>query len=162
MASVHVPRAPSTRECPHGSRINSNAVILVITIRTGNDNIGRAPNVEAVGVLALAVTGRVVDGHAGNGKPVRAVDTDGLDGRVLDVQVGDGRAGEVMRVEELGLRHAARTTLAVPVLGTTAVEDGAGCSLDGDGLALDLQERPVPLFIAPGCRALEDDLSWSA
>ena len=162
MSSVHIPRATSTRECPHSSRVDSNAVILVITVRTGNDNIGRAPNVEAVGVLALAVTGRVVDGHVGNSKPVRAVDADGLDGRVLDVQVGDGRAGKVMRVKELGLRHAARTTLAVPVLGTTAVEDGAGCSLDGNGLALDLQERPVPFFVAPGCRALENDLSCSA
>lgn len=161
MPLVHVPRATSTRECPHSSRVDSNAVILVITIRTRNDNIGRAPDVEAVGVLALAVTGRVVDGHVGNGKPVRAVDTDGLDGRILDVQVGDGRAGEVMRVKELGLRHAARATLAIPILGTTAVEDGTGCSLDGDGLALDLQERSVPLFVAPGCRALEDDLSWS-
>lgn len=159
MLSVHVPRAPSTRGCSHSSRVDSNAVILVITIRTGNDNIGRAPNVEAVGVLALAVTGRVVDSHAGNGKPVRTVDADGLDGRVLDVQVGDGRAGEVMRVKELGLCHTARATLAIPVLGTTAVEDGTGCSLDGDGLSLDLQERPCPLFVAPGCRALKDDLS---
>lgn len=162
MRSVHVPRARSTSECPHSSRVNSDAVILVIAIRTGNNNIGRAPNVEAVGVLALAVTGRVVDSHAGNGKPVRTIDADGLDGRVLDVQVGDGRAGKVMRVKELGLRHAARATLAIPVLGTTTVEDGTGCSLDGNGLALDLQERSVPLFVTPGCRTLEDDLSWLA
>lgn len=146
----------------HGSRVDSDAVILIVTVRTGNDDIRRAPNVEAVGVLALAVSGRVVDGHAGDGEPVRAVDADGLDGRVLDMQVGDARgSGEVMRVEELGLRHAAGAALAVPVLGTAPVEDGTRCALDGDGLALDLQEGSGPFFVAPGCRALKDDLSWS-
>ena len=96
--------------------IDSNAVILVITIRTGDNHIRRAPNVEAIGVLPLAVTGRVVNGHASNGQTVCTVDADRLDGRVLDVQVGDGRVGKVMGIEKLGLRHAARATLAIPVL----------------------------------------------
>lgn len=93
LLSANVLREESAKEYTHGPRIDSNAVILVITVRTGDDNIRRAPNVEAVSVLALAIASRVVDGHAGDGKPVRIVDADGLDGRVLDVQVGDGRGG---------------------------------------------------------------------
>lgn len=161
MPSVHGPREANTRCYTHGSRVDSNAIVLIVTVRTGDNNIRRAPNVEAVGVLPLAVPGRVVDGHASDGEPVRAVDADGLDGRVLDVQVGDGRGGEVMRVEELGLRHAARATLAIPVLGPAPIKDRTRCALDGDGLALDLQEGPGPFFVAPGCRTLENDLSWS-
>lgn len=93
LPSANVLREESAKGYTHGPRIDSNTVILVVTIRTGDDNIRRAPNVEAVGVLALAVASRVVDGHAGDGEPVRTVDADGLDGRVLDVQVGDGRGG---------------------------------------------------------------------
>lgn len=51
-----------------------------------------------------------------DGQPVRTIDADSLDRCVLDVQIGDGRVGKVMGVEELGLRHAARATLAIPVL----------------------------------------------
>lgn len=156
-----VSREANIRCDTHGSRVDSNAVILIITVRTGDHNIRRATNVETIGVLALAGPGRVVDGHAGDGKPVRAVDADGLDGRVLDVKVGDGRGGEVVRVEELGLRHAAGAALTVPVLGPAAVEDGPRRALDGDGLAPDLQEWTCPLFVAPGRGALEDNLSWT-
>lgn len=162
MLSVQGLREAIIRCYTYGSRVDSDAVILIVTVRTGDNNIRRTPNVEAVGVLALAVSGRVVDGHAGDGEPVRAVDADGLDGRVLDVQVGDTRgSGEVMRVEELRLRHAAGAALAVPVLGTAAVEDSTRCTLDGDGLALNLQEGTGPFFVAPGRRTFEDDLSWS-
>lgn len=161
MPSVHSPREAKIRCYTHSSRVDSNAVILIVTVRTGNHNIRRASNVEAVGILSLAVTGRIVDGHVSDGKSVRAVDADGLDRSVLDVQVGDSRGGEVMRVEELGLRHAARATLAIPVLGPAAIEDGTGRALNGDGLALDLQEGPGPLFVAPGCGALENDLFMS-
>lgn len=159
--SVHVPGEASIKASTHSPRIDSNAVILIITVRTSDNNIGGAPDVEAVGVLALARSSRVVNGHASNGKAVRIVNADSLDGRVLDVQVGDGRVGEVMGVEELGFRHAAGASLAIPVLGPASIEDGPGRTLDGYGLALDLQERPGPLFIAPGCCALENNLSWS-
>jgi hypothetical protein len=144
----------------HSSGIDSNTIILVITIRTGNSHIGGAPNVEAVGVLPLAVTGSVINGHASNSQSVCAVDADGLDGGVADMQVGDGRVGEVVGVEELGLRHAARATLAIPVLCTASVEDSPGRALDVDRLAADLQQWPSPRGIAPGSDSFEDDLSW--
>lgn len=63
-----------------------------------------------------------------------------------------------MRVEELGLGHAAGAALAVPVLGPAPIEDGPGRALDGDGLALDLQEGSGPFFVAPGCGTFENDL----
>lgn len=137
MPLVHDQRALRPGRCSHSSGVDGNAVILIGTSRTSDDNIGRVPNIEAVGVLALAGTSRVVDSHAGDGKPTRTVDADGLDGRVLDVEVGDGRGGEAMRGEELGLRHTAGAALAVPVFGPASIENGPGCALDGNGLAAD-------------------------
>lgn len=144
----------------HSARIDSNTIILVVTSRTGNDHIRRTANVEAIGVLPLAVTSSVVNGHASNSQAIRTVDADGLDGRVLDVKVCDGRAGEVMGGEELWLRHAAGAPLAIPVLRPSSVEDRPGRTLNGDGLAPNLQEWPCPLGVAPGSGTLEDDLSW--
>jgi len=43
---------------------------------------------------ASGVTGRIIDGHAGDGEAIAARNTDSLDGGVLDVQVGDGRGRE--------------------------------------------------------------------
>lgn len=37
-----------------------------------------------------------------------------------------------MSVEEFRLRHATITSLAVPVIGSVAIEIGPGCSSDGD------------------------------
>lgn len=100
----------------HSAGIDSNTIVLVITGRTGNDHIRRTANVKAIGILPLAVTSSVINSHASNSQTIRTVDADGLDGRVLNMKVGYGRAGEVMRVEELGLRHASRAPLAIPVL----------------------------------------------
>lgn len=61
-----------------------------------------------------------------------SVDVEGLDRRVLDVEVHDDRVGERVGVEELGLGFAAVAALAVPPGGTVAVDDVAGGALDLD------------------------------
>lgn len=112
-------------------------------------------------MAAGRVAGRVVDDHVGHGQALAAVDADGLDGRVPDVDVGDGgRAGQGVRGEELGLRLAAVAALAVPPARAVGVEQGPARPLDGDVLSLDLQERAGP-FLVPPCRGpLKDDL-WN-
>lgn len=96
--------------------------------------------------------------HVRNRKSVAAIDGNGLYGRVLDVQVGNGRVRQVVGVEELGLGLAAVGALSVPPSGTVGVEVGAGRAFNGDLVALDLQKRAIPLLVAPSGLALEDDL----
>lgn len=153
-------RASTTAEGNLGTRVDSNAVILVVHLRTLDLDIVARANVEAISVVAApAVTGGVVNGHIGDGQAIAAVDADGLHGCVFDVQVRDARVGQRVRGEELGLRLAAVAALRVPPAGSVGVQLCTGGSLDGDALALDLEERAFPFLVAPGGGALEDDLS---
>lgn len=112
-------------------------------------------------MAAGRVAGRVIDDHVGHGQALAAIDADGLDGRVLDVEVRDGRrARQGMRGEELGLRLAAIAALAVPPARTVRVEQGSTSSRDGDVVSLDLEQRARPFLVAPGCGPLKDDL-WT-
>ena len=105
------------------------------------------------------VTGAVVDSHVGDSETLTTVNADSLDGGVLNVEIGDaGGTGQVVGVEELGLGLAAVGSLAVPPAGPLGVQLGAAGTLDSDILALDLQERTVPLLVTPGGLTLEDDL----
>jgi hypothetical protein len=74
------------------------------------------------------------------------------------VKVGDRRVSETVGVEELGLGDTTVGTLAVPPAGSIGVEVSTARTLDGDLGALDLQERAIPLLVAPGRLTLEDDL----
>lgn len=74
------------------------------------------------------------------------------------MQAVDGRVGQVVRVKELGLGHAAAAPFAVPPAGPVRVEVRARGARDGDARAFDLEEGAVPFCVAPGCFAFEDDL----
>jgi hypothetical protein len=74
------------------------------------------------------------------------------------VKVGDGRVGQVVSVEELGLGDTTVAALAVPPTSTVRVQVGTTSTLDGDLGALDLQEGSVPFTVTPGSLTLEDDL----
>jgi hypothetical protein len=140
------------------SRVDGHTIILVVHIRTSNHHIRAVADIKPIGVRAQRRARLVVDGHVGNGQPVRIVNRHGLHRRVIKVQVRDGRVGQIVRVEELGLGHAAVGALAVPVVRAVAVEDRAGRARDGDAGAFDLEQGSVPLRVGPGGRALEDDL----
>lgn len=124
-----------------------------------DNNVAARADIEAIGVVTTsAVTGLVVNGHAGDGQSIAAVDANGLYGGVLDVEVVDtGRASQAVSGEELGL-DLALVTFAVPPAGTVAVELGTAGTGDGDILALNLQQRALPLLVAPSSGAFEDDL----
>lgn len=104
------------------------------------------------------VTRGVVDGDRVQSQPRRAVNAEALDGGVLDVQALDaGRALEAVGIEELGLGLAAVGALAVPPLGTVAINDMARSTDNFDVAARDADERTAPLLVAEGGGALEGD-----
>lgn len=141
------------------SRVDSNAIILIVHIRSSNDHIATRPNIESIRILAQTVSRRVINRHARNGQAIHPVDGNSLDGRVLDVQVRNRRVGQVVRIKELGLGHAAAAAFAIPPARAVRVEVRPRGARDGDARAFDLQEGAVPFGVAPGCLAFEDDLS---
>lgn len=66
-----------------------------------------------------------------------------------------------MGSKELGLRLAAIASLAIPPARTIGVQNGTAGSLNRDVVALNLEERAGPFFVAPSRGALEDDLQVS-
>ena len=154
-------RAGTAAERDGGTRIDGNAVVLVVDLSASDDHIGALANVEAICVVTTRiVTGGVVNGHVGDGQPIATVDTDGLDGGVLNVEVLDGRVGQIVGVEELGLGNAAVGALTIPPAGSVGVQLGPIGAPDGDAVALDLEQRSIPLLVLPRGGALEDDLKW--
>jgi hypothetical protein len=92
------------------SRVDSNAVILIVDFSSVNDDVRAGSDIEAIGIVTTCtVTSRIINRHTGDGKAIATSNTNSLDRGVLDVQVGNGRRGECVRCEELGLRFAAIT-----------------------------------------------------
>lgn len=104
------------------------------------------------------ITGTVINCHAGNSQSVDTIYTDGLDGCVLNIKVGDRRRSEIVSSEELGLRLATVATLAIPPTGAVWVQNRAAGTLDGDTIALNLEQRARPLLVTPSSCTLENDL----
>jgi len=108
-------------------------------------------------VSTLGVTILVIKGELVNLKTVHSVDRNTLNRRVLDVEVVNLGVGELVSSEELGLGSAAVATVSIPVLLTLAVENSTR-ALNSDLVTGDLEKRSLPLLVAPGGGALEDDL----
>ena len=82
----------------YGTRVHGNAIILVVDLCTVDDDVAARANVETIRVVTLLVlvAFRGIDGHVGNGEAVTSVDTDYLNGRVLDGNTSDGGVGELV------------------------------------------------------------------
>lgn len=141
--------------------VHSNTVILVVHVRTSDNDTSTVTNIESIGIgtQVISITRFVVDGHISDRQSITSIDTDSLDGCVLDVEVRDCRVGEIMGIEELGLGHTTIASFAVPPAGSITVEVRISCTLDGDASAGDLEQGSVPFFVTPGCLTFEDDLS---
>lgn len=109
-------------------------------------------------LLVLVAVGRI-NSHVCNGKTIAAVDTNDLDGRVLDGNAGDGGVGQFVSGEELGLGLSTISTLTVPPTSTITVENRSLGALDSDLLSLDVKKGTLPFRVAPGGGTLEDDSS---
>jgi hypothetical protein len=120
-----------TGRVAYRSRVYGHAVVLIIDVRSGDNNVAAISNVEAIRVKsALGVTSGVVNGHISDSQTARAVDTYRLNGRVLDVEIGDCRIDKAMSIEELGLGLASIAPLTIPPEGTIAVQVGTRGALD--------------------------------
>ena len=97
--------------------------------------------------LLVLVAFRGIDGHVGNGETVTSVDTDYLNGRVLDGNASDGGVGELVCGEELGLRLSAVSTLTVPPTSAVTIEDGSLGTLDSDFGSTNVKERSESWFM---------------
>jgi hypothetical protein len=164
----------------YGTGVHGNTIILVVDLCAINDDIAAGANIKTISVVTLLVlvTFRSIDGHIRNGETVTSVDTDNLDGRVLDSNAGDGGFGELVCGEELGLCLSAVSTLTVPPTSAVTVENGPLSTLDSDSGSTNVKKRPenwftksvhvsnkfvlennapFPLLVAPSCGTLEDD-----
>lgn len=142
-----------------GAGVDGKAVVLVLDVGAGDvDTSGRA-NIESISVVAtLGVTEGVVKGDISQLDVVAGVDAEGLDGGVLDVEALDLGVLHGVSVEELGLLLAAVGTLGIPPALTLAVDGVAGSTRDGETVTAEGDERTLPLLVAKGGLALEDDV----
>lgn len=141
------------------SGVDGHTVVLVVHVGAGNDNVSAIPDVKPISIRSTRVVpGLVVNRHIGNSQTISAIDTNRLDGGVLDIQRVNGRRDKIMGIEEFWLRLAAVATLPVPPIGAVAIEIGATCASNGDAGAFDLEQRAVPFFVTPSRLAFEDHL----
>lgn len=151
-------RADTTRKDNCFTRIDGNAVILVVAISASDGDTCRVANIEAIGVGTKIISGTVVDSNVGQGEISRVVDAENLNWRVLDVEAGDTRGDQVVGIEEFGLGDTTVAALTVPPTRTISIEVGAGGSSHGDIGTGDRDERTGPLLVTEGSFTLEDDL----
>lgn len=141
------------------SRVNSNTVILVIHVSTGDNHVSTAADIETIRVMAAStITGFIVNRHIGDSESITAVDANSLNRSVLDVKVRDSRRDKIMGIEELGLGLATVGTFTVPPTCAVGVQVGTAGTLDGDSSTRNLQQGATPFLVSPGGLTLEDDL----
>lgn len=140
--------------------LRESTYVLVLANRALDRDRITLGNIVAVSVVAaVAVAVGVVDSDILNSQSRSVVNADGLDGRVLDVQaLDDGITVELMGIEEFGLVDAAVRALAIPPPASIAIDHVAFGTSDRDIGSSNPDQRAVPLFIAKGRGALEDDL----
>lgn len=144
----------------YSSGVDSHTVILVVNSSSSDRHTSARADVKSVGVVAelISIAIAVINGHVRNRQVFTAIDADGLNRSVLDVEIGDGRGRQVVRSKELGFCLASVAAFSVPPLSAAAVQDSVGGTLDSDAVSLDLEQRTLPFFVLPCRRALEDDL----
>src|SRR5271156_6152079 len=86
------------------SRVDSQAIILVLNIRSRDDNACARTDVKAVGVVTQRCSCRIINSDVRKGESSRAVNGKDLHWAVEYVETGDGGfSGQVVGVEELWL-----------------------------------------------------------
>ena len=84
--------AGATGKCDVGSRVDGQAVVLVLDISSRDVDTSGGPNVKGIGVVtAFSVTQRVVDRDTINAQVVHTVDAESLNWGVDHMEVLDQR-----------------------------------------------------------------------
>lgn len=142
----------------YSSRVNGNAVILVVDLGISDGDTNTITDVESISVVAKLITSTVVDSHRVNFEVIRVNNANGHKGCVLNVQVVDVGRDQIMGIEELGLLLSLGIgTQTIPPSFSMSIESSTS-SVDCNALPTDLEKRAGPLGVAPGGSTLEDDL----
>lgn len=73
------------------SRVNSNAVVLIIHIGTRNHDVSAVANIKSIGIVTpLSITSFIVNCHIRDSQAIGIVDAHSLDWCIFDVEVRDG------------------------------------------------------------------------
>jgi hypothetical protein len=129
-----------------GTGGDGDTVVLVLDDNVfEGDGVGRR-DIEAIRVVGgwvrarfgvRSIASRVVESEARDGKTLAAGDFEAVSGPVLDVQVGNDSVSNVFDNEEvIGLVASSVGSLTIPIGGSVAVDDVAGCSSDSDVVTL--------------------------
>lgn len=138
--------------------VDSQTVILVLHNGIADGDPAAVADIKSISVVAtIAIAVGVVDGDMIQHQVV-SLDTEGLHRGVLDIEAGDARVIQAVRVEELGLGLAAVCALGVPPPRSVAVNDVAGFARHLDVLSGHPDQRALPFFVPEGGLALENDL----
>jgi hypothetical protein len=154
-------RASSSREGDASTRVDGQAVILVLDDGVDDLDVGGASDVECISVVTSSrVSGRVVNVDVLKSKTRCTVDGEDLNWGVQDVKTSDGRrALQGVGIEELWLGLSTVGSLSIPVLGSKTIELVAGGTSDGDISSGEGDKRSGPLVVLEGGSTLEDDVS---
>ena len=116
------------------SGVDGNAVILVVDFGPRDGDIGAFPNVEAIGIgrKVIRIPVGVVHRDVRHGEIGGSINTEDLNRGILDVDTLDRGRGQVMGIEELGLRLAAIAALSIPPSAAVAIQDRTTLAFDGD------------------------------
>lgn len=120
----------------HVARVDGNAVVLIVYVRSvdhkpiGGTNVKSVSVVGSTDVIALGVVNDdIVKGQVPGEHAVA------LDGCIHDFEVLDDGIIQAVGVEELWLRHSSISTEAIPPTLSTSVNDVSGGTEDGDVLS---------------------------
>ena len=142
----------------HLARVHGQTVILVLHNGVADGNPAAVTDIKSIGVVATIVIAiGVVDGDMVQHQVV-SLDTEGLHGGVLDIEAGDARVIQAVRVEELGLGLAAVGALGIPPPRSITVDNVSGFTGHLDVLSGHPDQRALPFLVSEGGLALEDDL----
>lgn len=141
------------------ARIDSHAVVLVVDSGTGNINTATLRDIKAVGVCsAFVVASRIINGDVRECQVLSTVNAKHLDGGVQDVQAANNRGCQVVSIEEGRLGCSTIGTFAVPPTRAVTINRMSVGTGDSDTSSGHGDQRPIPLFIAEGGCALENNL----
>ena len=114
--------AASSGEGNVGTRVDCEAIILVLDNCARDIDVLRVSNIERIGVVpTISITGRVVKVDLVDGQSLTLVDAHQLDWRVLEVESSDGGSDKLVGSEELWLCYTTVASLSVPVFGTISI-----------------------------------------
>ena len=126
-----------------GPRVNGNTIILVVDCGTRDIQAISARDVKGVGVVAKRGSSAVVKDQLGHGYISATSDLEQVRRPVDDFDLGEAAAGHIVDLDQvIGLCSTAVRALAIPVVGTKAI-DNCACKANHLGFVALQDDRRV-------------------